>query len=74
MTVTDRDLNPIDPEYLRTAFIVAPGERLHRLLARLSDSYIDDLSDDLIEGLERTLDAHRICHADGAKFGSKPHG
>ncbi|MES0168192.1 hypothetical protein NKJ87_19755 [Mesorhizobium sp. M0027] len=68
------DFKPIDQEYLRTLFIVAPGDRLHRLMARLSDTYIDDLSDDSIGALERALDEHRICHADGSRFGSKANG
>lgn len=62
-------LKPIDGEYLRDVIRLAPGDRLHRLVARLADTYIDDLSDDRIVELERLADTFRITHASGARLG-----
>jgi hypothetical protein len=67
-------LKPIDPEYLRVALSVQPSGRLHRLIARLFDTYIDDLPDGMIDEIEAKIDERRICHADGSRFGSKSHG
>lgn len=61
-------LLPIAGEYLRTTLTFKPGDRLHRLVARLCDTYYDDLSDDRIEALERHADIFRITHADGTRI------
>jgi len=62
-------LKPIADEYLRDEIILRPGRsRLHRLVARLFDTYIDDLSDDRIEELERLADTFRVTHANGDRF------
>lgn len=61
------DLKPIADDYLRDQITLTPGKsRLHRLVARLFDTYIDDLSDDRIIELERLADTFRITHADGS--------
>lgn len=61
-------MKPIDPEYMLATLSLEPGNRLHRLVARLFDTYIDDLTEELIEELERVLDERRICHASGRRF------
>lgn len=62
------NLKPIDGEYLRDVIRLVPGDRLHRLVARLADTYIDDLSEDRIVELERLADTFRITHASGARL------
>jgi hypothetical protein len=61
-------LKPVGDEYLRDVIRLAPGDRLHRLVARLADTYIDDLTDDRIVELELLADTFRITHADGKRF------
>lgn len=61
-------LKAIDETYLRDVIRLAPGDRLHRLVARLADTYIDDLTDERIIELEQLADDFRITHADGKRF------
>lgn len=61
-------LKPVADDYMRSVINLKPGDRLHRLLARLSDTYYDDLGDDKIVELERLADTFRITHADGKRF------
>ena len=70
--MSSASLKPIDDTYLGAAIRLTPGDRLHRLLARLADTYIDDLSDDRIVELERLADTFRITHADGKRFPKPP--
>jgi len=63
-----RDLLPVAESYLRDEFRFRPGERLHRLVARLCDTYYDDLSDENIIKLEHLADTWRITHADGSRM------
>lgn len=64
------ELKPIADEYLRDEIRLEPGDRLHRLVARLGDTWIDDLSEDRIIELEQLADTFRITHASGARFNS----
>ncbi len=64
----DSDLKPISNDYLRDNITLKPGDRLHRLVARLGDTYYDDLSDERINELEQLADTFRITHADGSRF------
>lgn len=64
-------LKPIDHEYLRDLISLRPGDRLHRLVARLADTYIDDLSEDRIVELERFADTFRLTHANGERFSTE---
>lgn len=59
------DLKPVADEYMRDEHRFRPGERLHRLVARLGDTWIDDLTEDRIIELERLADSFRLTHADG---------
>ncbi|QUS40549.1 hypothetical protein RPMA_18195 [Tardiphaga alba] len=63
------DLKPIANDYLKDRIVLEPCKsRLHRLVARLFDTYIDDLSDERIIELEQLADSFRITHADGKRF------
>ena len=61
-------LLPVAPDYALEIFVIKPGERLHRLMARLADTYYDDLSIDRIEKLEELVDTWRLTHADGSRI------
>lgn len=61
-------MKPIAPEILAQTHEVKPGDRLHRLISRLADTYYDDLSEERIEELERKVDAWRWMHADAMRF------
>lgn len=43
---TAKRRQPIAPEYANTDLIITKNSRLHRIVALLLDTYIDDLSDD----------------------------
>jgi len=58
----------INAIYLRDRITLAPGDRLHRLVARLLDTWIDDLTDERIVELERLIDTFRRTHADGQRL------
>jgi|GEM_PF-2968516 len=62
------NLKPIKDEYLQADQRLRPGDRLHRLVCRLADTYYDDLDDGRIEELERKVDGRRWMHADGTRF------
>ena len=57
----------IAPEYLEQEITLKPGERLHRLVALLYDTYYDDLTDDRIAELEAAVERFRWCNADGKR-------
>lgn len=62
-------IKPIAEEYLERELRIRPRyDRLHRLVARLCDTYYDDLTDERIEQLERQVDEWRWMHADARRF------
>ena len=67
-------LKPISDEYLRAELRLRPenerrcADRLHRLVARLFDTHIDDLTDERVNQIEEFIDAFRITHADGRRL------
>lgn len=61
-------LKAIAAEYLNKAHTLKPGDRLHRLVARLGDTYYDDLTEDRIVEIERLVDQFRLTHADGSRL------
>lgn len=67
-------LKPIDGGYLRDVIKLNPGDRLHRLVARLGDTYIDDLTDERIIELEELADTFRLTHADGRRMSDQTEG
>jgi len=64
-------MKPVANDYMNQTFHVKPGDRLHRLFARMADTYYDDLTEDRIEQLERTVDGWRWMHADATRFGTE---
>jgi hypothetical protein len=62
------NLKPVADEYMRRTITLDPGDRLHRLVARLGDTYFDDLSDDRIVMLEQMADSFRITNAAGKRL------
>lgn len=65
----DAILKPIDAAYLRDELRLYPKHsRLHRLVARLFDTHIDDLTDERIIEIEALADTFRLTHADGSRF------
>lgn len=62
---------PIAAEYMNRRIEFEPGDRLHRLAARLCDTHYDDLTAERIEQLERKLDEWRWMHADATVFSDK---
>lgn len=68
MTVSAEPLKAIAAEYLNDVHILKPGDRLHRLVARLGDTYYDDLTEDRIVEIERLVDQFRLTHADGSRL------
>ncbi len=69
--MADSDLKPVADEYLREAHLLEPGQRLHRLVARLFDTYYDDLTESRIIEVERLVDTFRFTHADGTRLEGK---
>lgn len=61
-------MRQIADDYLLSVQSVRPGDRLHRLICRLADTHIDDLTDERIEEIERLADSFRVTHADGARL------
>ncbi len=57
----------IDPEYLNSELKVEPGNRLHRLVAMLIDTYYDDLTDERIAELEEHVARFRWMNASGKR-------
>lgn len=60
--------HPIDPEYLFSELTLKPGNRLHRLVAMLFDTYYDDLTDQRIAELEQHVARFRWMHANGKRL------
>lgn len=61
-------LKPISEEYLRSEHRIRPGDRFHRLISRMTDMWIDDISDDRIEELEAKVDEWRWMNAAGCRL------
>lgn len=59
---------PIAPEYLNSELTVKPGERLHRFVAMLFDTYYDDITDERIADLEATVENFRWMNASGQRL------
>lgn len=57
----------ISNEYLNRALTLNPGDRLHRLVAMLLDTYYDDLTDERIAELEDSVERFRWMNASGER-------
>ena len=60
-------MQPIAPEYENAELKVRPGDRLHRVVALMFDTYYDDLTD-LIPELERMIEGRRWMNAAGKRL------
>lgn len=60
-------MQQIDPEYLNSELKVEPGNRLHRLVAMLFDTYYDDLTEARIAELEEHVAQFRWMNASGKR-------
>jgi hypothetical protein len=57
----------IAQEYLNETLKLRPGDRLHRLVAMLFDTYYDDLTEDRIAELEAHVEQFRWMNAAGQR-------
>lgn len=60
--------HPIDPGYLRNELRLKPGDRLHRVVAMLFDTYYDDLTDERLAELEDHIAKFRWMNASGRRI------
>lgn len=58
---------PISAEYLDRELRLRPGDRLHRLVAMLMDTYYDDLTDGRLAEIERVVESFRWMNAAGQR-------
>jgi hypothetical protein len=58
----------IAPEYADAPIRLKPGDRLHRLVAILADTWYDDLTDDRIAQLEALAQSWRWMGADARRL------
>jgi len=58
----------VSPEYLHRELRLSPGDRLHRLVAMLFDTYYDDLTDERIAELEEHVAKFRWMTASGKRL------
>jgi hypothetical protein len=61
-------MQKIAPEFLCQTHIIKPGDRFHRLIALMTDTYYDDLTDARIEALEAQVESFRWCNANGDRL------
>lgn len=66
----NRFMKKISAHYMDGDIVVKSSSRLHRLVARLSDTHYDDLTDDRIEEIEIIVDSFRNTHANGDRLPS----
>ena len=60
-------MQDIAPEYASAELKVRPGDRLHRIVALLFDTYYDDLTG-RIPDIERFIEDFRWCNAAGKRI------
>lgn len=63
----DGTMQQVDPQYMNSELKVRPGERLHRLVAMLFDTWYDDLTDSRIAELEAHVARFRWMNAAGKR-------
>ena len=56
-------MQPIAPEYRNETFTIKPGDRFHRLIALMTDTWYDDLTDQKIKELEQMVERFRWMNA-----------
>lgn len=60
-------MQKIQDEYAHRRLIVEPGDRIHRIVALLFDTWIDDLTDERIAELEQMIERFRWMDASGER-------
>lgn len=60
-------MQPVAQEYLNKRLELDPGDRLHRFVAMLFDTYYDDLTDARIAELEAHVEQFRWMDASGKR-------
>lgn len=61
-------MQKVATEYLNSELKVKPGDRLHRLVAMLFDTYYDDLTEERIADLEAQVETFRWMNANGTRL------
>lgn len=61
-------LKPIADDFLRHPHTIKRGDKLYRLISRMSDMHYDDLTEERVEQLERTVDEWRWMNAAGERL------
>jgi len=56
-------MQAIAPEYLNKTFTIEPGDRFHRLISLMTDTWYDDLTDHKIKELEQMVESVRWMNA-----------
>ena len=57
----------VAPEYTKERFVIEPGARLHRLVSLIADTYIDDVTPERIEQIEKQVESWRWMNASGGR-------
>lgn len=60
-------MQAISPEYKNETFTIKPGDRFHRLIALMTDTWYDDLTDQKITELEQQVESFRWMNAKAEK-------
>lgn len=60
-------MQKIAAEYLNETHQIKPGDRLHRLVALLIDTHLDDLTEQRIKDIERHVESWRWMNAAGER-------
>ncbi len=60
-------MQKIAEDYLNKPITLVPGDRLHRLVAMLFDTYCDDLTDERLRELEEHVEQFRWMNAGGER-------
>ena len=55
-------------EYANERFVIEPGSRLHRLVSIIADTYVDDVTAERIEELEKQVESWRWMNAAGERL------
>jgi hypothetical protein len=60
-------MQKIADEYANSPIMVKPGDRIHRIVALLCDTWIDDLTGAKITEIEQSIESWRWCGANGKR-------
>ena len=57
----------VSDEYENQELRVKPGDRLHRVVAMLFDTYCDDITDERLAEIENVIESFRWMNASGER-------